>query len=300
MNNILKTALIVVVVLAIAGGLFFAGSLFGTFAFRRMGFDMGRNDNMPMPRNFPGNQVNPNDQGQGNPPNGQNDGRGPGQRQGGGRMNPGQDRSPGLQGGMGGPNWNQPILTPVTSEEATKAAQDYIASLNIDGLEVGEVLIVNPQAYVTVKETATGNGAFELIVDPLDKAAHPLMGPATMWNLKYGGVLQTGKMGRQGRNGPKGPVVTVTPSADATATPAATPADVSADDMPLTEADAIKAAQIFLDTNNAGTTAATTVLKFYGYYSIDFSKDGTVIGKLSVNGYNGQVVGHAWKMERRP
>ena len=66
--------------------------------------------------------------------------------------------------------------------------------------------------------------------------------------------------------------------------------------MPLSQADAIKAAQTFLDANYAGATASTTALKFYGYYSIDFSKDGKVVGKLSVNGYNGQVAGRAWRM----
>lgn len=291
MNHILKTSLIVVVVLVIAGGLFFAGSLFSRFTSQRMGFDgqgMGRNGNMPMQQNGPDNQ--------GNQPDGR--GGGMGQRQpgnlpgqGGGRMGgqQGQNSGPGMRGGMDGmgpgdmgPNGNQANLTPVTSEEATKAAQDYIASLKIAGLEVGEVLLVSPHAYVTVKETATGNGAFELMVDPRNKQAHPAMGPATMWNLKYGGVLQTSMVGRKGQQN-----LTVT----ATPAPVATPADVSAD-MPLSAADAIKAAQTFLDTNYAGATAASTALKFYGYYSIDFSKDGKVVGRLSVNGFNGQVAGN--------
>lgn len=287
MNNILKVSLIVVVVLVIAGGLFFAGSMFGRFA----------GGNMPMFGNAQGNQRFQ--------PNGQNDRMMPGQRpggnmpsqrgdrMGGGMMDQGDRPGMGMDGrgpGMGGgPGRNQANLTPVTSDEAKKAAQDYITSLKLTGLEVGEVLIVDVHAYVSVKETATGNGAFELMVDPFDKVAHPAMGPASMWNLKYGGVLQAdGMMGRMGRGGPKGqnPAATATPSAAA----AATPADVSAD-MPLSQADALKAAQAYLDREYAGATAGTTALKFYGYYSIDFSKDGKVIGKLSVNGYNGQVVG---------
>lgn len=316
MNNILKTSLIVVVTLILAGGLFFAGSMFGSFAFQR---------NMPMMQNGVRNQGIPNDQNQVNPPNGQND-RG-GQRQGnmpgngGGRMGQGQGDGPdmrmpggdmgrgpgrgmgndGMGGpgmGMNGPGNNPANLTPVTADEAKKAAQDYITSIKVSGLEVGEVLIVNSHAYVAVKETATGNGAFELMVDPLNKIAHPAMGPASAWNLKYGGVLQTNML--PNRRGPMmGQTVTATPAANATAAPLATPADVSAE-MPLTEADAIKAAQTYLDAHYAGATAATSALKFYGYYSIDFSKDGNVIGKLSVNGYNGQVAGRAWQMDGRP
>lgn len=282
MNNILKISLIVVVTLVVAGGLFFAGSMFGSFVFQRA----DGNRNIPMFKNS---------QGQGIQPNGQND-RG-GQRQGQGNM-PGQ-RGGRMGPGMGGPAGNRVNLTPVTTDEAKKAAQDYITSLKIDGLEVGEVLIVNAHAYVVVKETATGNGAFELIVDPLNKQAYPLMGIAGAWNLKYGGVLQANGMLRRMGKGQQNPAVTATPSAAATAVPAATPADVSAD-MPLSQADAIKAAQTYLDTAYPGATAATTALKFYGYYSIDFSKDGKVIGKLSVNGYNGQVVGHEWMVDRKP
>ncbi len=299
MNNILKTALIVVITLILAGGLFFAGSMFGSFAFQR---------NMPMLQNGARNQNIPNDQDQMNPPNGQND-RG-GQRQGnmpgngGGRMGQGQGDGPGMRMpsgdmgrgpgmGMNGPGNNSANLTPVTADEATKAAQDYITSIQVSGLEVGEVLILNSHAYVTVKETDSGNGAFELMVDPLNKIAHPAMGLASAWNLKYGGVLQANTF--PGRGGPKSqqnPTVTVTPAA----APLATPANVSAE-MPLTEADAIKAAQTYLDAYYAGATAATSTLKFYGYYSINFSKDGNVIGKLSVNGYNGQVARRAWKSQ---
>jgi heat shock protein HslJ len=35
-------------------------------------------------------------------------------------------------------------------------------------------------------------------------------------------------------------------------------------------------------------------MQFYGYYTLDFSKDGKVSGMLSVNGYSGQVFLHTW------
>ena len=34
--------------------------------------------------------------------------------------------------------------------------------------------------------------------------------------------------------------------------------------------------------------------QFYGYYTLDFSKDGKIVGMLSVNGYSGQIFLHTW------
>lgn len=318
MNNILKVSLIVVVVLALAGGLFFAGTAFGSFWLQRRAdvgappvLSQGGGNVQPPAQGFGGpGQDGPNNpgfgggderggRGQGGPDRG--DGRGNPGRMGGGpsgggpgggspdRGSPGGD--PGFGGGVGPGGNGQANVTPPTEDEAKKAAEDYIASLKLEGLEVAQVLISDRAAYVAVKESATGNGAFELIVDPINKTAHPAMGPASEWNLKYGGVLHENMPQR----GPKGQGVqaTPTPNPDATAAPAATPADVSAD-MPLSEADALKAAQTFLDEHAKaeGATLGTTALKFYGYYSIDILKDSAVIGKLSVNGYNGLVAGH--------
>ncbi len=318
MNNILKVSLIVLAVLAIAGGLFFAGSMFGSFWMQRsfMRFadqvpgaaaNPGDNQNAPVPNNGQGSQDNnqaPQDGQRGGPGNQGNQGRqgrqnGPGGqpegRNGRGGM-PGQGMGGGSgMGNMPGQNRNQANVTPLTVDEAKKAAQDYIAALKLDGLELGEVLIFDTHAYVVVKETATGNGAFELVVDPVNKVAHPQPGPDTLWNLKYGGVLQSGRPGPFGP-GPKGPnaMPSATPDAAATAAPAATPADVSAE-MPISQEAAIKAAQAWLDTTNIGATAATDALKFYGYYTVKFSKDGKLVGMLSVNGYNGQVLGRPWR-----
>jgi hypothetical protein len=198
-------------------------------------------------------------------------------------------------GGMPGQDHNQANLTPLTVDEAKKAAQDYVTALKIDGLELGEVLIFDTHAYVVVKETATGNGAFELVVDPMHKIAHPEPGPDTFWNLKYGGVLQSGMHGMPGMMGHfgPGPNANATPDASATAAPAATPANVSAE-MPISQEQALTAAQAYLDTAAPGATAATDALKFYGYYTVKFSKDGKLVGMLSVNGYNGQVLGRPW------
>ncbi len=267
MNQILKIVLIVFAVLVVTGGLLFAGAMLGSRLNQRVdGFGpdarMGPGARQDMPdrdRNFPGPG---------------------GMMQGGGQ--PGRGAGPGQGPGN---NREQANLTPVTVEEATTAAQTYLTALNIDGLEIGDVTVLGESGYVVVKETASGNGAFELSVDPRSKTAHPVHGAATMWNLKYGGVLHASMPGKPG--GPRGQDATPDPAASPT--PAATPADVPAE-MPISAEQAVSAAQAFLDQVAPGATADADALKFYGYYSVSFSRDGNLAGILSVNGYNGDVV----------
>ena len=137
-------------------------------------------------------------------------------------------------------------------------------------------MIFSNNAYVVVKESSTGMGAFELLVDPISKVAYPEYGPNMMWNQKYGGLSHAGMMGGYGGNWSN----TVS-------------SNVSSD-MPVTADQAIKNAQAYLDQYQPGTVAATDPVKFYGYYTLDFSKDGKVVGMLSVNGYSGQVFLHTW------
>jgi hypothetical protein len=86
----------------------------------------------------------------------------------------------------------------LTVKEAQQAAETYIKSLGLDGLEIAEVMIFNNNAYVIVKESGTGIGAFELLVDPVSKAAYPEYGPNMMWNTRYGGLNHGGMMGGRG------------------------------------------------------------------------------------------------------
>jgi hypothetical protein len=167
-------------------------------------------------------------------------------------------------------------------EDARKAAQVFLDNLKIEDLVLSEVMVFDNNAYVVVEETSTGNGAFELLVDPLSKVAYPEMGPNMMWNLKYGSVTHTGMMGGRGRGMMGG-----------WNAQNAAPADVSVD-MPVTTEQAIKNAQAYLNKYVSGATAATDPVKFYGYYTLDFEKEGKVVGMLSVNGFSGDVFLHTW------
>src|SRR6266508_4242185 len=83
---------------------------------------------------------------------------------------------------MGGYNNNYANATPLTVEQAKAAAEKYLANLNNSDLKIAEVMIFNNNAYLVVKETNTGNGAFELLVDPGSQVAYPEYGPNMMWN----------------------------------------------------------------------------------------------------------------------
>ena len=71
-----------------------------------------------------------------------------------------------------------------------------------------------------------------------------------------------------------------------------TPLDVTAE-MTVTPERAVEYAQQYLDADIAGASTEHPI-RFYGYYTLDFEKDGKVAGMLSVNGYNGQIFLHTW------
>lgn len=266
MNKTLSTSLIIIAVLVLAGSIFFAGSMYARAnAFGpSMMFGYGTNNNSTY---GPGGMM----AGQGGMMNGQG--------------------GPGMMGGYG---YNNVNLTPLTLNQAKAAAEKYLANLDNSDLKIAEVMIFDNNAYVVVKEASTGNGAFELLVDSGSELAYPEHGPNMMWNLKYGGLNHQYMMGNNGgmmgMMGGNGGMMTMMGGSGWDST---IPADVSAE-MTVTPEQAIEYAQKYIDTNISGATAATDVIKFYGYYTLDFEKDGKVAGMLSVNGYSGQVFFHTW------
>jgi hypothetical protein len=258
MNKTLSTILIVIAVLALAGGVFFAGTMYARISSYgpSMMFGNGWSNN----NTYGPSMMN---------------GRGPNMMGNGGNM-------------MSGYSNNNANITPLTVDQAKVAAEKYIQTLNLQGLELGEVMIFDNNAYVIVKESETGLGAFELLVDPASQVAYPEYGPNMMWNIKYGGLGHSNMMGSNGYGmmGGQGMMsgwdYQATPSANVTA------------EMTVTSEQAVQYAQQYLDTNYAGATAATDPMQFYGYYTLDFEKDGKIVGMLSVNGLSGQIFLHTW------
>lgn len=268
MNKTLSTTLTVIAVIALAGVIFFAGSMNARMnAFGPSMMNSWNNSN-----NYGPSMMN---------------GRGPNMMGGnGGMMNGGTGMGPNMMGGYG---YNTTNVTPLTVDQAKAAAENYLATLNNSDLEIAEIMIFDNNGYVVVKETSTGIGAFELLVDPTSQIAYPEHGPNMMWNLKYSGLNHENMMGNGGMMGMMGSGYgNMMQGWNNT-----TPANVSTE-MIVTPEQAIEYAQQYLDANIAGATAATDSIQFYGYYTLDFEKDGKIIGMLSVNGYSGQIFLHTW------
>jgi hypothetical protein len=184
----------------------------------------------------------------------------------------GQGYGPGMMGGRGAPANGSPI----SMDQAVAAAQQYVAAYNNADLKLSEVMEFDNNFYALVTEKSTGTGAFELLVNRNTGAVHPEPGPNMMWNTKYGHMgIASGMMGRVGGmmggawNQQSGP-------------------------MTVTVAQARTIAQQWLDANQPGAQLADDEMQFYGYYTMDFLKDGKTAGMLSVNGYSGQVWYHTW------
>jgi hypothetical protein len=195
-------------------------------------------------------------------------------------VNPQPAQRGGFGSGMMGRFNNNYTGTPLTVDETKQAVESYLTSLNNTDLALKEVMVFNNNAYGLIVEKSTGKGALEVLVDPRTKAVSPEFGPNMMWNLKYS-LMGAGGCGR-GMMGAIGTCGALQPST----------ANVA--EMTVTAAQAIQNAQEYLDKNIAGTKAASDPMAFYGYYTLDYTKDGKPVGMLSVNGYTGQVWLHTW------
>jgi hypothetical protein len=200
-----------------------------------------------------------------------------------GGMMSGQGVSPGMMGGHGprmmggGPGgmmggWGTGATssqTPSISslDGAKQAFQRYIDATGQTNLALDEVMQFQWNYYAIVKDTSTGQGAFELLANPQTGAVFPEMGPNMMWNTRYSPMAGSGMMSGFSQQ-PSGPPT------------------VSADQ-------AQKIAQQWLDQNQPGSAMEAADV-FPGYYTLHITRDGTVTGMLSVNSYTGQVWYHTW------
>lgn len=254
MNKTLTTTLTVLAVLALAAVIFFAGSMYA----RANAFGPSMMFGWNSENGYGPSMMN---------------GRWHGGMMNGSRM-------------MGGYGYNSANVTPLTIDQAKAAAEKYLANLDNSDLEIAEIMIFDNNGYVIVREASTGIGAFELLVDPVSQIAYPEHGPNMMWNLKYSGLNHQYMMNGRGYGMRGGGMM------KGYGWKSATPLDVTTE-MTVTPEQAIEYAQKYLDANIAGATTEHP-MQFYGYYTLDFEKDGKIVGMLSVNGYNGQVFVHTW------
>lgn len=178
-----------------------------------------------------------------------------------------QDGRMGQQGGWMNPQFQSPSQdqnsgTRISEDTAVDNAKAYLKNYTED-LKVSEVMEFQDNFYILVKESATGRGAMELLVDPISGNVSPEIGPNMMWNLKYGRMNRM--MGTS-----------------------------NATDNSVSIEDALAIAQSALNETNPAATVNSDGVSFYGYYTFDYSVDGEVAGMLSVNGIDGQVWVHSW------
>jgi hypothetical protein len=147
---------------------------------------------------------------------------------------------------------------------ATTIARNFMQSRTDLAFDISEVMEFQYNFYVDFTEKSTGIHAFEALIDPFTGDLYPEPGPSVMWNTKYGmmsGVL----WGASSASSP----------------------------MTVTESQAKNFAQAFLDGYLPGAKTQDAE-RFYGYYTLNFTKDGRIYGMVSVNGYTGQVWYHSW------
>ena len=157
---------------------------------------------------------------------------------------------------------------PLTMDNATAIAKAYIAAWDSGAnLKLEEVMQFSNHFYGAAIETATGRGAFEFLIDPQTGTVYAEPGPNMMWNLGYSPMS-------------KGMV----------------PGDPTADGetLPVTPDGARQYALDYLNVAFPGTKVEEKGLAFYGYYTFDMTRDGKIVGMLSINGYTGQVWTHVW------
>lgn len=162
---------------------------------------------------------------------------------------------------------------PLSLEEVERIIGEWLDDLDQDDLVLGEIMIFDNHAYAQILEKSTGIGAMEVLVDPDTREVYPENGPNMMWNQKYSPMSS---MHGRGWSAGEGTEL------------------IGAEKMPVTLAEAVSAAQDYLDEYAAGREADDHGSVFYGYYTLHVEKNGEVVGMLSVNGYSGQVFYHTW------
>lgn len=181
----------------------------------------------------------------------------------------------------------------ITIEQAATIARQFLAKGGYVALTLDEIQEFSNNFYVAVKyKSGNQGGAFEFLVDRYTGVVHPE--PQTMmWNTQFGHMIgwggygpdgmmgggygHGGMMGGYGQGTRGGPAVESAPTVQPQVRPA----------------QAKTIAQTFLNTQFPGTKVRN-VDAFPGYYTLDVTRDGKVVGMLSVHAYTGQVWFHRW------
>jgi hypothetical protein len=174
---------------------------------------------------------------------------------------------------------------PLSMAQVETIARQAAAQSGTPGLAPMHIMEFSNNFYVAVKEKATGQGAFELLIDRYTGFVHPEP-QSMMWNTQYGHMASWGSPG-YGMMGPGYGMMA--PGYLYGGSRVGEPGG-----KPLTLAQAKERAQQFLDAR-IPDTKTDEAIAFPGYYTVDVARNGHPIGMLSVNAYTGQVWYHVWR-----
>lgn len=202
----------------------------------------------------------------------------------------------GGMGMMGGPS--PAAARPLSMDQAVEILRQWPAAHHLEALQLvlDEVEAYTQNFYGQFKESSSGRGAIQVLVDRYSGRAMPEMGPNVMWNTKYGRQMMQEMMDGMGMPGMMsgstgmmgGPGMMGSGMAPATGDASAT-ARVSADQ-------ARQLANQFLAGYYPGAHVRNADT-FYGYYHFDVLRAGRQVGMLSVSADTGQVWYHTWHGE---
>ena len=164
-----------------------------------------------------------------------------------------------MGGGFGGLDSSLQRTVDITKAQAL--VSNYLGGLSDKNLKIDEIMEFEYNLYALIEEADTGRGAFELLIDPFDGTVSPEIGPNMMWNTKYG------MMGA--RSGAVRPNV------------------IGVDE-------AKKIAGEYLGRVRGEGPYELSGNEFFGYYTLDFKKNGMILGMVSVNAFTGQTWYHTW------
>ncbi len=172
----------------------------------------------------------------------------------------------------------------ISINQATTEARNYLVRMSYSNLEVKMVQEYSNMYFAQVVEHSNGTGAFELAVNRTTGVVTPMQGPTLMWNTKYGST-GTGMMGYLTTTGSSGMMGGSGMMTWLRGTPTT--------NMAITMEQAKAYAQQYLDANYTGATVGQ-VTTFYGYYTMQVMKNGSILGMMGVYGTTGQVMYYSW------
>jgi len=259
----MKKKIIIIVSIVVGLVLIAAAAIFVGFRFMGWRGMMGfRQEAFPLTAQGNHQRFNPGQQGQlpGGGGLGQNQ-QGQQNLQGNNAFGPGMGM--GGRGGMGmnGGFGQQPVPSTdrISIDQALAKAQDSLSGYG-KNIKIAEIMEFGNNFYVSVKETDSGRGAVELLVDPFSGIVTSEPGPNMMWNSKYGHMMASGQSAQS---------------------------EMSIDQAAQKAKDYLKKVLPTAELQTDGTA-------FYGYVTFDYKLNGVVAGMMSVNSTTGAIWMHTW------